>query len=275
MEATTTATATERSIATKVRRGRSPRLAAWREAPGTVDGSSTLALGVSVILNSVFLACYLSRHPSPSELLGKPGVVVVLLAQSGSEGTTKLADMYTVSLYLMKSLIDTTLQETGYTKSKQPVDKRMKSVPLADSNATSMTNELTEHRVVQSTDALYDPSIKAFINPFLLADLKEMNELQAKVFANKLYMLKSKETQIANPTSGGKPHPLKVPESKGLFQWGTVNPVSNVIRLDCTDSVVDVSSNAAVLNYLLYKFQITDTGTEGAALDDELPLGLS
>ena len=254
-----------------------------REAGGMAGGTrarpAAVALGASVILNAVFLACYLSRHPSPSELLGKPGAAApaagVLLAQSGSEGTTKLADMYTAPLHLMKSLIDNALQGAGYTKPKQPVDTRMKSVPLADSKAASMNNDLTEHRVVQSTGAFYDPSIKAFINPLLLPDLKEMNELQAKVFAHKLYMLKSADKQIANPTSGGKPHPLKVPESKGLFQWGTVNPVNNVIRLDCTDSVMDASSNGAVLNYLLYNFQITDTDAEGAALADELPLGLS
>ncbi len=129
----------------------------WRHGgrhPGTAGSSSTVALGASVILDVVFLACYLSGHPSPSDLLGKPGAAVVLLAQSGSEGTTKLTDMYTAPLHLMKILIDTVFQGAGYTKSTQSVDKRMKSVPLADSNATSMTNELTEHRVVQSTRCL-------------------------------------------------------------------------------------------------------------------------
>lgn len=187
------------------------------------------------------------RVGAPSTANGAVG------ASLKKDGTTQLADMYTAPLHLMKSLIDNALKGAGYGAHKNKakmVAKRQKSEPAADPNAVSMNKEVTDHKVVDSTGAFFDPSIKAFVNPLLLPHLTEMNDLQAKVFASKLSALKGADRQIANPTSSGKPVSPREPADEALFQWGSVNPVNNVMRLDCTDSVMDASSNGAPKNRL-------------------------
>jgi hypothetical protein len=237
---------------------------------------AVIALGASLVLNAIFLATYLSRQggisqpPAPAELLGGGagagsgsrlvGAPSTAGGKAGAtlskEGTTQLADMYTAPLHLMKSLIDNALKGAGYGAHKpvkaKLVAKRQKSEPAADPNSVSMNAEVAAHKVVDSTGAFFDPSLKAFVNPLLLPHLAEMNELQTKVFASKLSALKAADRQIANPTSAGKPVPLREPadDSVGLFQWGSVNPVNHVMRLDCTDSVMDASSNGAPKNRL-------------------------
>ena len=211
---------------------------------------TAVALGASLLLNAAFLASFLAaRRPAllvPAELVerraaaaGAPSVAGATLARGG---TTQLADMYTAPLHLMKSLIDNALQGAGFGgkgkvgQAKKTALKRQKTQLSADPSKASMNHEVTEHKVVESTGAFFDPSIKAFVNPLLLPHLAEMNELQVKVGAHKLAALKSADRQIAQPTSGGKPAAPREPADHALFQWGTVNPVNNVMRLDCTDS---------------------------------------
>jgi hypothetical protein len=234
-------------------------------AGGTRWGrGTTLALGASLLLNAAFLASFLARGPAlpvPVELAelrdvaGAPSSAAG--ATLGHAGTTQLADMYTAPLHLMKSLIDNALQGAGFTgkKAKAKMEKflhprRQRTQLSADSSTASKNKELTEHKVVESTGAFFDPSIKAFVNPLLLPHLAEMNELQVKVSAHKLAALKSADQQIAQPTSGGMPVAPREPSLNALFQWGTVNPVNAVMRLDCTDSVMDASSNGARMNRL-------------------------
>jgi len=216
-------------------------------------------LGTSLLLNGVFLATYLARQhgAQPSELVQRmadaPSAAGRILQKE--EGTTQLADMYTAPLHLVKNLIDKALTGAGYgakrsTPRAKTVTKRQLAGPLADADAASLNTEVTDHKVVDSTGAFFDPSIKGFVNPLLLPHLAEMNALQAKVLTHKRLELQRADSQIAAPTSGGKMVAKEEPVLTGLFQWGSVNPVNHVMRLDCADTVMDASSNGARMSRL-------------------------
>ena len=222
---------------------------------------AAVALGASLLLNAAFLASFLAARrpavPVPAELVERRAAAGAPSAAGATlEGTTQLADMYTAPLHLMKSLIDNALQGAGFRgKAKagpaKMAPKRQKTQLSADPSKASLNREVTDHKVVESTGAFFDPSIKAFVNPLLLPHLAEMNELQVKVSAHKFAALKSADRQIAQPTSGGKPAAPREPAGDALFQWGTVNPVNNIMRLDCTDSGIPPAPCPGVLPAVL------------------------
>jgi hypothetical protein len=230
---------------------------------GTSSRVAVVALGASLIINAVFLASFLARDPAApaselllarsgepdgetSRLMGAPSTA----AGHASGTTTQLADMYTAPLHLMKGLIDNALKGVNFDGKPLERVKRQKTEPAADPAKASMNTELNDNKVLHSTGAFFDQTLKAFVNPLLLPDLAQMNTLQSRVFAHKLAVLKAADPQIAHPTSGGKPVSLNDASNQAIYQWGTENPVNKVMRLDCTDSVMDSSANGAPLNRL-------------------------
>uniref|UniRef100_A0A7S4JFE5 Uncharacterized protein n=1 Tax=Guillardia theta TaxID=55529 RepID=A0A7S4JFE5_GUITH len=120
-----------------------------------------------------------------------------------------------------------------------------KHVPLADASKASHNLQLLSHPVDSELNAFFDPSLDAFVNPMLLKDLKIMNALQQELTARKEKMLLAADRQFSNPTSEGVKILASRNEKGATFQWGTRNPLTGVMRLDCSDSLMDAGSNGA------------------------------
>jgi len=105
------------------------------------------------------------------------------------------------------------------------------------------------------TTTVYDAAVNAEVDSTLLQGLAAANTLQVQRLVKREQALRAADAKLAKLTTanGNVRLPSPQPEHQAAFshfEWGTVNPVSGLQRLTCSDSLADASGNSAPKNRL-------------------------
>ena len=127
--------------------------------------------------------------------------------------------------------------------------QRPSTLLQSDSQSPSLDASVPRARVTaakgsppsRKSDLVYDATLKAEVDTRLMEGLAEANKLQVHRLIKRQQALRAADPVLNRPTtSKGKVRlPSQEPEHqeyKGHWEWGSVNPVSGMQRLTCSDS---------------------------------------